>query len=58
MNQQPVTFPVQPPNVATLEGVALFNAGIAWLTLAGFPPVDHGATRDHPFPTENKRDTP
>jgi hypothetical protein len=58
MNQQPVTFPVQPPNVPTLEGVALFNAGIVWLAIAGFPQVDLRVTGDHSVPTDDRRDTP
>ncbi len=37
MTQQPVTYPMPSPSVPTPEGVALFNAGIAWLALAGFP---------------------
>jgi hypothetical protein len=41
MNQQPITFPPQSPSVATAETVELFNAGIAWLSVAGFPPAEY-----------------
>jgi len=38
MSEQPVTFPAQPPSLATREAIELFNAGIAWLAAVGFPP--------------------
>ena len=40
MNQQPITFPVLQAGMPTSEGTTLFAAGVAWLSIVGFPPVD------------------
>lgn len=37
MNQAPVTF--QPAGIPSAEDMTLFNAGITWNVLAGFPAV-------------------
>lgn len=42
MNQQPMDSQVQLPTAPTAEEVTLFNAGIAWLAIAGLPPVELG----------------
>jgi len=53
MNQPPPTLPVQPTSIPTAESVALFNAGIAWLTVAGFPKIDPGAVSPAPPPADD-----
>jgi hypothetical protein len=52
MNQPPPTLPVQPTSIPTAEDVVLFNAGIAWLTVAGFPKIDLAAVSPTPPPDD------
>lgn len=55
MNQQPVTYPMPAPSLPTPEGVALFNAGIAWFALIGFPSSQPSPA---PSPLHNEHPTP
>lgn len=54
MNQPPPTLPVEPTTIPTSESVALFNAGIAWVSIAGFPKVDPTAASPKPLPTDDQ----
>jgi len=49
MIQPPEPFPVQQPNVATPEAIALFNAGVAWLRLVGFVPYGQTPCQSPPI---------
>lgn len=40
MNQPPVTFPMLQDGMPSSEGITLFAAGVAWLSIVGFPAVD------------------
>jgi hypothetical protein len=51
MIQQPEPFPEQQPSLATPESIALFNAGIAWLSLVGFSPTGQPPP-PHPLPPD------